>query len=46
MAALLSGLGDRSAGVRKAYAGALGQLTRVCGEGGGGGGCMKIEREL
>ena len=32
MAALLAGLGDRSAGVRKAYADALGQLTRVSGE--------------
>ena len=29
MAALLAGLGDRSAGVRKAYADALGRLTRV-----------------
>ena len=29
MAALLAGLGDRSAGVRKAYADVLGRLTRV-----------------
>lgn len=43
MAALLGGLGDRSAGVRKAYAGALGQLARVSG---GRGNERRIERRV
>ena len=50
MAALLNGLGDRSAVVRKAYASALGQLTRVRegrgeGEGEGEGEGGERERE-